>query len=474
MLDSLYHNALAEQTSDFDPSGSSGGAGHSSHAGSGGSGSPSGDAASNTGESVSQTSDDTSQSACFKDSEHLDTRSKEDLLAETFPTLRKDAVVRILRKCGDNLSKATDELLNHVYLADVADSPTEELPVPRGIDAFAEEHHVPTRKRGKGKKKQKYHVRRASASEPAVSTPPDNHWENGSQHIGFIASRTGRSKAAISSLYHKNGASVPPTILALVDSNKSDEETDPALIEDAIALNGEFTNLDFGLAIALLRLTSGSVVYANDLAKALTGQPEAAARAREGIGRVVPQYAPIELSEPTSEWEVVSPSLPPYAHSRTSASLSAARSAAFEQASAAYRKGKSAPLMRGAAGYYSQVARDLNANLKVMKESDADALVNSQSTPTRLDLHGVSVQSATRIAREKTWAWWESLGETRIPGGGRAGVGQGFYIITGQGRHSEGGRSRITPAVFKTLNNEGWKIEVGSGGLYVLGRTKKK
>jgi hypothetical protein len=130
--------------------------------------------------------------------------------------------------------------------------------------------------------------------------------------------------------------------------------------------------------------------------------------------------------------------------------------------------------MKAAAGYYSQVGRDLNANLKALNEADADALVSSQSSSTYLDLHGVSVHSATRIAKVRTQAWWDGLGEQRIPGGGRRGAGDGYRIITGLGRHSEGGRGKIGPAVVKTLVKEGWKVEVGSGELLVLGLARRK
>lgn len=132
--------------------------------------------------------------------------------------------------------------------------------------------------------------------------------------------------------------------------------------------------------------------------------------------------------------------------------------------------------MKAAAGYYSQLGRDLSTHLKAASESDADALVSSQSSATVLDLHGVSVQSATRIAAERTSAWWEGLGEARIPGGGRGGgvIGGGYRIVTGLGRHSEGGRGKLGPAVVRTLVREGWKVEVGEGEVLVLGKARRK
>jgi hypothetical protein len=53
-------------------------------------------------------------------------------------------------------------------------------------------------------------------------------------------------------------------------------------------------------------------------------------------------------------------------------------------------------------------------------------------------------------------------------------VGEGYRIVTGLGRHSEGGRGKIGPAVLKTLMSEGWKVEVGTGELRVTGLARRK
>jgi hypothetical protein len=170
------------------------------------------------------------------------------------------------------------------------------------------------------------------------------------------------------------------------------------------------------------------------------------------------------------------PTLAPSARFHDTASLARARGDAFQQASAAYRRGKSTPLMRQAAGYYAQEGRDYNANLKAMSQVEADSFVMLQSGSNYLDLHGVTVANATRIAKQRTQAWWDSLGESRIRewGNARGGVGEGYRIVTGLGRHSEGGRGKLTPAVLKTLINDGWKVEVGTGELLVTGHSRRK
>ncbi|KAF2788323.1 hypothetical protein K505DRAFT_315072 [Melanomma pulvis-pyrius CBS 109.77] len=493
LLEDLKKAALDEQWSDFDPSGSSGDTTRSSP------GKESDEATSSPGTTVTECtnlsndfstlslggrseSEGSSDGGYFRDTERFDTPTKELLLAETFPTLRPDFVAYTLKKCNNNFSKATDELLNHVYFEDSRASPTEEAVAVKGVDAFAEEFHVPHRKKkGKGKRKQRassllYEINSPSPSDSDAPALPANKWLDSNRDVEFITSRTKLSSNAIASLYHRNGASRPATIMAILEkdvtANQKEKEPDATIVQAAIQLTSDFPSIDLDYAIALIRISAPSTANAHELAKGLTVRPGTTSRINGAIN-VIPQYAPVNLFDSTSESTRL-PSLPPSALPRTTTSLAAARGEAFNQASAAYRKGKSTPMMKAVAGYYSQVGRDINANLKAMNETDADALVTSQSSARHLDLHGVSVQSAVRISKERVQAWWSGLGEERIPGGGRKGVGEGYRIITGLGRHSEGGRAKIGPAVVRALVKEGWKIEVGTGELLVVGLARRR
>lgn len=84
----------------------------------------------------------------------------------------------------------------------------------------------------------------------------------------------------------------------------------------------------------------------------------------------------------------------------------------------------------------------------------------------------MGVRDAVRIARERVQGWWEGSGRGEWVGVG-SGRGEGFRIVTGVGRHSEGGRGRLGPAVGGMLRREGWKVEVGTGVLVVSGRARK-
>ncbi|KAJ4299228.1 hypothetical protein N0V90_004472 [Kalmusia sp. IMI 367209] len=501
LLDGLKQTAISEQLTEFDASGSSGDAIRSSPSKKG-----SDDTESNAETWTSQTtvsdymslsndvaalrlegspsgSDDSARGGYFRDTEGFDTQTKELLLAETFPTLRLALITYTLKKCADDFEKATDELLNHVYFENVRGSPETEAPVAKGIDAFSEEHHLPQRgKKGK-RRKQKganlYDARRVSTSESDLSqtSRTANRWKDIGKDVEFIASRTNITTKTVSSLYHENGMSLPGTLIALLKKNiatHGKEEPDALIIQPALELNDEFPNIDLEYAIALVRLSAPSTANAHELAKALTVYPSTTSLAKGGL-QVIPRYAPINLSDPTPESTSL-PVLAPSATPRTTASLAASRSEAFTQASAAYRKGRSNPLYKAAAGYYAQLGRDTNAHLHAQSEADADLFVSQQSTSTVLDLHGVTVESATRIARQKTKAWLDGLGEARIPGygAGRGGARDGYRIVTGLGRHSEGGRGKLGPAVVRALVKEGWKVEVGTGELVVTGLARRK
>ena len=186
---------------------------------------------------------------------------------------------------------------------------------------------------------------------------------------------------------------------------------------------------------------------------------------------IIPQYLPRDISpNPPDIYIASSNSSAPLQLSRASALL-VARSNAFAQAQAAHRKSKSIPLMGGAAAHYSSVARDAHAALRQHDSARANELVARQSRPGEVDLHGVSVSDATRIAKTEIEQWWEREGR-EWSREGKVMVG-GLRIITGVGRHSDGGRGKLGPAVRAMLQRDGWKIEEGEGVFEVVGRVRR-
>lgn len=394
---------------------------------------------------------------------HLDTDGKIAQLCEMFPGERLGDITYTLQKSDGNVMRSMEILLNHAWLNATREG--EDAIAIRGIDAFGEEQS-PRRANKKNRRNRKFkNLDEYAMLSPSSSSQSLNKWEIVNADINFITLRTELSNAVVSSIYHKNGASRQQTIRALATQNVAEQKSRPHSADfdmDAIELSQEFPIISYDIAAALIRLTSPSIAYAHDFAKAL-----ASSASSDQIDRIVPQYAPIRISDDTPQH----PSPPTSLYRGSSASLLAARGTAFTQASEYHRKGKSDRLMGGAAAYYASVGRDAHSALQAATAAEADAMVSRQSTSTQLDLHGVSVKDATRIASHRVQQWWNNLGEARIKGGGRPGVGAGYQIVTGLGRHSEGGVGKLGPAVFKSLVKEGWKVEAHSGCLVVKGVT---
>ncbi|TID13232.1 hypothetical protein E2P81_ATG10085 [Venturia nashicola] len=481
ILDSLQSEAVVEDASDFDPSGTSG-----CDAG------PRTDAATNrvgktsvndealsisnetdaTGVSNrlsslnlrSSSDSDIADDAMVDEFGHLDDDGKIARLCEMFPNEKLGDITYTLGKSKGNVTRSMDILLNHAWLNETREG--EEAISRRGIDAFDAEQGT-RRNNKKNRRNRKFKsLDEYASSDLRSSSQAVNKWEIANADINFITMRTELSSPVVSSTYHKNEASRPKTILAIAKQNVAEQKStsnSDVLDMDAVGLSRSFPTISYDIAAALIRLTSPSISYAHDFAKAVSSPSSSSSQ----IHRIIPQYAPIRISEDTDE--TPSPPASPYAGS--SASLLATRGAAFNQASHYYRKGKSDRLMGGAAAYYASVGREAHQALQATTAAEADALVSRQSTSTQLDLHGVNVKDATRIANHRVQQWWDNLGESKIKGGGRPGAGAGYQIITGVGHHSQGGVGKLGPAVFKSLASQGWKVEAAShsGCLVVKG-----
>ena len=186
---------------------------------------------------------------------------------------------------------------------------------------------------------------------------------------------------------------------------------------------------------------------------------------------LIPQYLPRDISPNPPDMDIASSNFTTPLQLPRANALLVARSNAFAQAQAAHRKSKSIPLMGGAASYYSSVARDAHATLRQHDSARANELVARQSRPGEVDLHGVNVSDATRIAKMEVEQWWEREGR-EWSREGKVMVG-GLRIITGIGRHSDGGRGKLGPAVRAMLKGEDWKIEEGEGVFEVVGRVRR-
>ncbi len=494
-LDILKESTLAEESASFDPSGSSGLQDNgSSHESSNRAKSWHSDIASEGTENTDLTGmtqtlrvfdfdghrldDGTGLDRDRHDAEleDLSPLEKSEVLKEMFTTAKDFDINYTLKKVDNNFGRAVEELLNQAFLEEegLRDGGSY---LKKGIDAFAEPAVTGRGRRGRKKKKQ---LTRRSSSTPTTGvdssskiSSPSSRWDRAKEDVDFITQRTYISPKVVSSVYHKNSGSLAATIEAFCRSTEPDlnpnpymSMASPSILEaHAAELSVDFQCLPYSKLAALVRLTHPSTASAHELARALTSQSGS-----NSSMKIIPQYLgrpPSPDSTPTTL--SLGPMLPLSQPSATA--LAIARSNAFTQAQSAYRKSKSTPLMGGAASYYSSVGRDASASLRRHEAAAAEALVASQSRPGEVDLHGTTVKDAVNIARARVENWWDREGREWARQG--KAMGGGLRVITGAGRHSEGGRGRLGPAVGGMLVREGWKVEIGNGLIDVVGRARK-
>ncbi|PNS21758.1 Smr domain-containing protein [Sphaceloma murrayae] len=409
---------------------------------------------------------------------NLDVETKVELLTSLVPEVSSYTIRHTLSKCELNLHRALDELLNISALHDAVGSDGEGIP-RKGVDAFSEDL---IGKRGRKKKRKGGHNRQQPDEPRASSLPHDQTrpvveaWKSADRDVEFLVNHTKLSSKTVQAAYNANGASIPKTITHLLDdmvrSASRITSSNPTVQANAVDLGRDFPSISPAYLAALIQLTHPSTSSAHVLARAMTARPISST-----TGPIIPHYKSLSLSDDESS-SISSPTTitSQNDHATTKAlalSHSDAHRLLSSQAAAAYRRSRSNHLYGGAAAYYADRAREQAASASAYSSAAADAQVAAQSTGDQLDLHGAIVADAVRIAKRETAAWWTGLGEARFSG--RTGAVErerGYRIVVGLGRHSEGGRSKIGPAVYKALVGEGWKVDGGQGVLTVRGKAR--
>ncbi|MCJ1282489.1 hypothetical protein MMC26_001812 [Xylographa opegraphella] len=494
-LDALKASADTEEATAFDPSGSSGyPPDNSPHGSADRPQSWNGDALSRTEETDLTSLSHSVDSFGLDDGDYLGVdghrrgaeleelaiSDKEALLTEMFPGLKPFDVAYTLKKSRYNFAKTVEELLNQVFLLEEPSSDGEPHLIPRGIEAFTQPS--PHSRKQKSKRRKTPTAPRRSSSTPAPladkspNTPstPASKWDQAKADVDFLTQRTYLPPKTIASTYHTHNASLPATIHALCllpsITNPYISTTDPLLAAHAIDLAHAFPNLSPPHLRALVHLTHPSTASAHDLARALT----ATATYPSSTAPLIPQYArpAVSASSPSTTPSSNPPPIPRAHALALAASLANTHTARLAQAATAHKASKSTPLMSAAAGFYASLGRDAGAASARYAARAADALVDAQSSRAQIDLHGVSVRDAVRIASERVQSWWDGGAAEWAREGKVQGEG-GFRVVVGVGRHSEGGRGKLGPAVGGALVKGGWRVEVGEGALVVRGRARR-
>lgn len=418
-------------------------------------------------------------------------------LVRMFPKQTRFTLKSTLDKCQGDVDKAVDELLNRVFL----DEDPEEARI-KSIDGFDTDINANggrkkrRNRKGKGKGSENYPPNYQRAlSLPNENTDSENHWESMSYEIKHLAASLHLSEKTVASVYHSCGRAIAPTIVALLDNNASSTlSLEPSHLEELHELSAEFgRDVKFNHLETLLKLCQENKLAVFELAEILAwhstkptikfnttslssaSSPSSPARSHHpdisnGWTVVGASYA----SPPTSPRSSHRP-LNSHSAAQMLTAHTAARNEAFAKAAASYRKSKSSPHMGGIASYYADLGHRHNSQVHSIREIVAERLVEANSKPDMLDLHGVTVQQAIKLARERTTDWWVRQRRERELAGGAGGAGWGrkavepFHIVTGLGRHSKGGVPQLMPAVSKMLLRENWKIQVEQGHIVVYG-----
>ena len=394
-------------------------------------------------------------------------------LASLMPQTNETTIRFTLRKHHAKFDETMDELLTLAFL-DEDEKRT--INDHRGLDEYALGTSAGNAYRKRNRKQRLRDSATSSASLSTESLPTKNVWTASKEDIEFVVSRTTLSAESVKSLYHAQGASLPATIAAIAMKHGPDPKDisslDPNVQINAADLRLNYPNIPEQKIFGLLKVTRNIPSATEDLIKAMTTVDPSVTPIPK---KILPKYTAPSIE--TEEWSTItrgsrtSPLMTtadPTTTQRLAAQNRATAQEAFTKASTAFRRGKSDKLMSGAAAYYSSLGREHMLAARTQLSASADAQAALQSGPEHIDLHGINVLDAVRIASDKTQQWWDNLGDSKFSSGGRTPAP--YRIITGVGHHSKRGALRIGPAVTKRLLNEGWKVDIGYGQLLVLGK----
>lgn len=410
----------------------------------------------------------------------MTTEDKEAMLIEMFRGLKKFDIEWTLKKYDGDFGRCVEELLNQTFLEETGGR-------HKGIEGFSGSSNKTAQKKANRRGRNGRSTMGTETSEdtirewsdafnnPAVSTP-SSVWEARQRDLETITKFTGVDQGYAIKLYKRNGDSVAASLNEIINEHTGlPESMEERVFDEVSRLLTVFPEIEFDRLVAIQAICAKTTASPDAFCEALLARPPSR---RPSPPNIKVHYKPTR--ELIDQWNDVPARKRPattgksdYVSSYAAAAhagdaLIARRNENFSKAGAAYRKARSDPLMGGAAAYYAEEGRNYHARAKNLSSAAADALVARQSNSKELDLHGVNVVDAVRIAREKVTDWWVRL--DKAPGASHG----GYKIITGRGNNSVNGVANIRNAVGRMLIKEGWKADIGSGAIVVRGTTGVK
>ncbi|KAI1499475.1 hypothetical protein F5X99DRAFT_280066 [Biscogniauxia marginata] len=416
----------------------------------------------------------------------LDDEEKEGQLSAMFVSLKPIDIKLALQKYKGDASLAIDELLNLQWLEQTGQR-------PKGIDGFyVSDDDVPSKKKKGRKKKKKVATAPTPQRSPSDDVPPEINLndEVNPDQIVFISDRFNLSASEATDICRRNNASLGAAIVEMLNNYialglpLSSSEDLPDVEEQAKRvpwIPREFISPIFEI--------SSSRQSALDVIDVLAEHFEKPAYLKYDVSYslVASDLEPISVpTSPSNPKQLPKPSTRPsivplqqqlraqpatlQSATVVAKNLAAAKNHSYSSASSAFKKGRSDPLFRQAASFYAERGREQALSHRQAASIEAGYIVDQNSTAAdMIDLHGVTVQDGVEIAVDRVWGWWDSIrGDEDRDRKAR----HGFTVVTGLGRHSADGRSRLRVNVFKALVADGWKVEVLTGSYLVTGRRR--
>ncbi|RYP52277.1 hypothetical protein DL768_002489 [Monosporascus sp. mg162] len=351
----------------------------------------------------------------------LGAEEKESQLCQMFKSLKPIDIKLALKKLKGDADLAIDELLNLQWLEETGQR-------VKGVDAFyvSEEEAPSKKKKAKKKKKVPKERSRREPLSPGGTEQKNVADEEHDENIAYVSERLHMPMPDVTSIYYRRNASLGATIVEIIDNyvalgvQPSDEEQ----LLDVGELANKYSWVPREYISGLLDLCP-TRQYALDLTTLLGDYFEK------------PRYLKYDVS-----YSIIASKPEPIAASGDNAGASKAQ-LTLKSTSPRSPTG-------GARKHTASISRSFGAS-----STEAEYIVDQQSTRDMVDLHGVTVQDGVDIALDRVRRWWEGLGEDRAR---RA--KEGFTVVTGIGRHNPDGRSPLRINVFKALIADGWKVEV--------------
>ncbi|KAI1846037.1 hypothetical protein JX266_007846 [Neoarthrinium moseri] len=408
----------------------------------------------------------------------LSNHEKEIRLGEMFTLLKPIDVKLALQKAKGDADLALDVLLNTEHLEQMGQR-------LKGVDGFYVADDAVQAKKRKGKKKKGFGriSESANSSSTNVSVDSKANDETHQQNIAFLADRLPLQESDVATIYYQHDSSMGATVVQFLDNYMMAlgiEPTQTCRSRDADDLAKEFSWIPTKYITPILEITAPTRQHALDIIHILADYYEKPAYLKYDVSyRVAAPRLDIETPENSSSntrggksWSALAKAGPPSLNQTlspqspvlSSSDFAALRDQSYNYAGATFKKGG---LYRQAAVVYSERGRELAQSHRQATSAEAAYMVDRTSTHNKIDLHGITVQDGVDIALERVRRWWESLGEDRARK-----AKDGFTIVTGLGRHSADGKSRLRINVCKALVADGWKVEVLTGQYLVTGRRR--